>query len=100
VGGAQRNGSAFLSGAVYAFRRSAGAWSQVSYIKASNTDGQDGFGGTSIDTVSRGPSVGIALWSDGLTLVVGAPGEDSAATGVNGDQTDNSAVSSGAVYVY
>ena len=34
------------------------------------------------------------------TLVVGTPVEDSAATGINGNQADNSAVNSGAVYVY
>ncbi len=28
------------------------------------------------------------------------PSEDSAATGVNGDQLDNSAINCGAVYVY
>ncbi len=33
-------------------------------------------------------------------LAVGAPGEDGAATGIDGDQTDSSAVGAGAVYVY
>ena len=32
--------------------------------------------------------------------VVAAPGEDSAATGSNGDQNDNSSTIAGAVYVY
>jgi hypothetical protein len=36
----------------------------------------------------------------GDTLAVGAYTEDSAATGVNGDQTDVSASAAGAVYLY
>ena len=60
--------------------------SQPAYIKASNTEAGDWFG-------SR-----IAL--DGDTLAVGAHAEDSSATGVDGDQADNSAVNAGAVYVF
>ncbi len=37
---------------------------------------------------------------DGSTLAVGAVGEDSNATGINGVQTDDSASGSGAVYVF
>ena len=36
----------------------------------------------------------------GDTVVVGAPFEDSSATGIDGDQTDNSAINAGAVYVF
>lgn len=36
----------------------------------------------------------------GDTVVVGAPHEDSSATGVNGDGADNSAGDSGAAYVF
>ena len=61
-------------------------WTQQAYIKASNTHEFDYFGGKP-----------IAL--DGDTLAVGASGEDSNATGVNGDQTNNNAEDSGAVYV-
>jgi cysteine-rich repeat protein len=60
----------------------------VGYFKASNTDPSDGFG------------VSVALSDDGETLVVGANGEDSAATFVGGDQTDNSVPQAGAVYVF
>jgi len=42
----------------------------------------------------------VALSADGTTLAVGAPGEASNATGIDGDQTNNSARGSGAVYVY
>jgi hypothetical protein len=64
-------------------------WSQQAYLKASNTSTSDFFG------YFFGYSV--ALSDD--TLAVGAPFEDSNATGVNGDQSSNSALDSGAVYV-
>ena len=59
---------------------------QVAYLKASNTDSGDGFG----------ESVSVS----GDTVVVGAFNEDSSATGVNGDQSDNSASGSGAAYLF
>lgn len=43
---------------------------------------------------------GTAVAIDGDTLVVGVPGDDSAALGVNGDAFDNTASNSGAVYVF
>lgn len=55
-------------------------------IKASNTGANDFF------------ATSIAL--DGDTLVVGAALEDSAATGVNGDQANDAAADSGAAYVF
>ena len=77
------------SGAVYRYRYDGGAWGQQVYIKASNTDAFDLFGRS------------LALSADGDTLAVGADGEESAATGLNGIQTDNSAPSwAGAVYLY
>jgi hypothetical protein len=42
----------------------------------------------------------VSLSADGTSLAVGAAFEDSAATGIGGDQTDNSATDSGAVYLY
>jgi hypothetical protein len=86
VNGNQANTSAAGAGAAYAFTRSAGTWTQQAYLKASNTAASDGFGRT------------IAL--DGSALVVGAPGEDSSATGIDGNQADNAAASSGAVYAF
>ncbi|MCB1091602.1 MAG: FG-GAP repeat protein, partial [Verrucomicrobiae bacterium] len=74
------------SGAAYVFVRSGGVWVQQAYLKASNSGMLDGFG--------------AAVAISGDTIVVGAPGEDSAATGVNGDELDNTAGSSGAVYVF
>lgn len=42
----------------------------------------------------------VQISADGNTLAVGAPGESSKAAGVNGQQTDESASRSGAVYVF
>jgi len=88
IDGNQADNSAVQAGAVYVFIRSGGAWSQQAYVKASNTDADDGFG----DSVS--------LSGDGNTLAVGSRREDSNATGIDGNQADNSAVASGAVYVF
>jgi hypothetical protein len=88
IGGNQADSSAGNSGAVYVFTRSGTTWSQQAYIKASNTDSSDLFG-------SR-----VALSADGSTLAVGATGEDSATTGIDGSQVFNNAPNSGAVYVF
>jgi hypothetical protein len=74
------------SGATYVFVRDGLTWIQQAYLKGSNTEAGDQFG----------RSVSIS----GETIVVGAIGEDSNATGVNGTQTDNSATDSGAAYVF
>ncbi len=42
----------------------------------------------------------MALSQDGTTLAVGALQEDSNATGINGNQADNSVNYAGAVYIY
>ncbi|TMQ11683.1 MAG: integrin [Deltaproteobacteria bacterium] len=86
VNGNQADNSVRNSGAVYVFTRSGTTWSQQAYLKASNTGVNDIFG------------TSVSLFGD--TLAVGATGESSSATGVNGDQTDNSVSSSGAVYVF
>jgi FG-GAP repeat len=86
IGGNQADNSALNAGAAYVFTRSGTTWSQQAYVKASNTNQSDQFG------------YSVALAADG-TLAVGAPGEASAATGVNGNQADNSLVFAGAVYV-
>ena len=70
------------------FVRSSTIWQQQTYIKASNTGSDIAYG----DAVS--------LSADGNTLAIAASLEDGAATGINGDQSDNTAESSGAVYLY
>jgi hypothetical protein len=100
IHGDQSDNSAENSGAVYVLVRStAGNWSQQAYIKASNTGGCDC---PSEDDWPEGDVFGrvVALSADGNTLAVGAPLEDSDATGVNGDQENNNAPSAGAVYVF
>jgi hypothetical protein len=88
IDGDQANHSLRDAGAVYVFVRRANAWSQQAYVKASNSDTNDRFG-------SR-----IALSADGRTMVVAATGEGSAATGIDGDQNDNTSFGEGAVYVF
>lgn len=88
VNGNQADNSAVDSGAVYVFVRGADGWVQQAYIKASNTEAGDAFG------------TALSLSADGNTLAVGAVYEDSNAVGINGDQSDNNASASGAVYVY
>ncbi len=86
IDGDQSNNLANNSGAAYVFSRAGTAWSQAAYLKASNTDSSDDFGRT------------VAVSGD--TVVIGARGEDSNATGVNGDQNENSSNRTGAAYVF
>ena len=86
VNGAQDNDEHFRSGAAYVFVRTNGVWAQQAYLKASNSEVDDRFGSS------------VALSGD--TLVVGAYGESSDATGVNGDQSNNNSAASGAAYVF
>jgi hypothetical protein len=91
INGNQADNSVDEAGAVYVFTRTGNAWMQQAYIKASNPGERD-------DGDTFGYS--IALSDDGATLAVGAPSEDSSATGMNGSQGDNSAMGAGAVYVF
>jgi hypothetical protein len=86
VNGGQTQQVATYAGAAYIFVRSAGAWSQQAYLKASNTETDDTFG--------------RAVAVSGATVVAGAPNESSPATGINGAQASNSATNSGAAYVF
>ena len=87
--GNEADNSLRLSGAAYVFEREAsGDWRQRAYLKASNAGELDKFGSQ------------LAISGDANTLAIGAPGEASAATGIDGDQADDSQVQSGAVYVF
>jgi len=88
VGGDDTNNRAIEAGAAYVFTREAGSWAQEAYVKASNTRTGDRFGGS------------VSLSGDGARLAVGAAFEDSNAIGVGGDELDDSAADSGAVYVF
>jgi trimeric autotransporter adhesin len=75
-----------FSGAAYVFLNDDSTWMQRFYVKASNTS----------SLVSFGRSVSVS----GDTLVSGAQFERSGAKGINGDQNNWDALSSGAVYVF
>ena len=74
------------AGAVYVFRQVDGVWGMEDLLTVTSAADDERFG------------AGIALRDD--TLVVGAPGDDSGATEVDGDQSDNGKPDSGAVWVY
>lgn len=87
--GSSIDNSATDAGSAYVFVRSGSTWSQQAYLKAPNAGEEDNFGAT------------VAISGD--TIVVGAPDEASAATGVdNGADAplDNGAPFSGAAYVF
>jgi hypothetical protein len=73
-------------GAAYVFSRVGVTWAQEAYVKASNARSDSWFG------------MSVAL--DGDALAVGAIGETSNARGINGDQSNTSAASAGATYVF
>ncbi|MFT5198221.1 MAG: hypothetical protein ACI87O_000876 [Planctomycetota bacterium] len=74
------------SGAAYLYATQGQAWTFSDYFKASNNGGGDMFGS----------AVAVAM----PNLFVGSPHEDSNAVGLNGNQSNNSAVWSGAAYSY
>jgi hypothetical protein len=73
---------------VYVFTRLDDIWFQTSYLKAPNTGAGDEFGSC------------VAISGTGDTMAVAARGEQSAATGVGGDERDNSVQFAGAVFAY
>ena len=88
VNGNQNDNSVYASGAVYVYVRQGDSWTQQAYVKASNPGQSDHFGSS------------VALSRDGNTMAVTAHWEASGATGVNGNQNDNSIPQAGAVYVF
>jgi hypothetical protein len=86
INGDQNNENADAAGAAYVFRRKDNAWTQEAYLKAFNTDAFDEFG----------RSVAI----DNNVIVVGAPAEDSNASGIDGNGDSDGLGNSGAVYIF
>ena len=76
VNGDQNDDSAFGAGAAYVFVRNGATWSQQAYLKASNTDAGD---------------VSVRRWRSLATPWSSGQSTSSNATGVNGNQSDNSA---------
>lgn len=85
--GDDQDPSSFISrGSAFVFKRSTDTWNQVAKLTAAHRDLGDAFG-----------------WKVNISngrVVVSAPLERSAATGVNGDQEDDSQFAAGAVYVF
>ena len=88
INGNQADESAYDAGAVYVFTRNGNTWRQQAYIKASNTRHSSNFGYI------------VRLSGDGNTMAVSAYFESSNATGINGNQNDESIPQAGAVYVF
>jgi hypothetical protein len=89
VDGDQADDAQARAGAAYVFERTGGTWTQRAYLKASNVAG-----------ASNSSRFGFSVAISRDTIVVGAPGEGNAATGVNGDPYAGPAPGTGAVYVF
>jgi hypothetical protein len=98
VNGDETNTASSNIGAAYTFELIDDKWQQTSYIKAKNTTSSLSFGGGY--NSSRDSNGSVALSSDGKTLAVGASGEMSTSTGINGSAGTNTLTSAGAVYLY
>ncbi len=83
LNGGEGDNSVGEAGAAYVFTRIQDTWSQRAYLKASNAGVDDNFGSS------------VAISGD--SLVIGAYGEDSSASG---GENDNSEEGAGAVYVF
>jgi hypothetical protein len=76
-------------GAAYVFARSAAGWTQAARLTPAAVSGSLGLG-----------LFALALSADGTTLAAGATGDTSAATGINGNPCDTSAVAAGAAFMF
>lgn len=86
VDGDQNGNGRPYSGAAYVYVRNGADWELQGYLKATNPGYKDYFGSA------------VAISGD--LVAVSALGEDSEATGVDGNQAGSGAEDSGAVYVY
>ena len=83
--GVYRDASSATSGA-YIFVRDGESWTQQAHLNASN--------------VEEGDAMDISVAISGNFVVAGAPAEKSSATGINGDENDNSTEGTGAAYAF
>lgn len=88
INGNEADTGAFYSGAAYLFIRDNAIWKQKSYIKSPNSESQDRF------------SRALGLDASGESLIISAYKEASNAKNINGNQSNNEASASGAVYIY
>jgi len=75
-------------GSVYIYTLNAGVWQQQARVVPNIRDIGDFFGAA------------IRLSRDGTVLAVGAQNEESAASGINGDASDDSLFGAGAAYIF
>lgn len=80
--------SAARGGAAYLYDKNGTSWTYRTFVEAGRPDPDALFGGA------------VALSPNGATLAVGAERESSAAIGIDGDQTNTSAPSAGAAYIF
>ncbi len=90
------SGPEVTSGAAHVFVRDAGdeegpEWVQQTFVKPLTS--------AAITTEGFGVGYSVALSADGNTVVIGVPGESSAATRIDGNRINGAAPSSGAAYV-
>nr|HEX4312646.1 hypothetical protein [Kofleriaceae bacterium] len=76
------------AGIAHVYTRSGSAWSEVGTMQPTVVVTSNDFG------------VSLSLSGDGTRLAIGAPGEASAATGIDGDADDGTQASAGAVYLF
>ena len=88
VNGNQNDNSMYAAGAVYVYIRQGQSWTPQAYVKASNPGINDHFGSS------------VVLSRDGNTMAFAAHWESSGATGINGNQNDDSIPQAGAVYIF
>jgi hypothetical protein len=100
INGSQGDNSATAPpGAVYVFRQGDSGWFQLSYVKASNTDTGWELPMCFLYCPNQNDEFGssLSISNDGMSLLVGAPFENS---GDSTDQEDDTAPYAGAVYLY
>jgi hypothetical protein len=88
VGAPEEDGAATDSGAVYVYE-----WRDGHFDSSNPTRIVPGI-------VHDGDSFGVSVAIEGDLLAVGATGDSSAGTGVDGDASDTSAMGNGAVHIY
>lgn len=88
INGDPDNNRGFNRGAAFVYSLATGVWRLDAYLKAPNADDSDRFGAA------------LAVSDDGTTVAVGAPGESGEGVGIAMLPDNNSAATSGAVYVF
>lgn len=102
INGDEGDTSAARAGAVFVFTRNNTVWTQKSYVKASNTDGDDRFG-LNVDLSADGKTMAVGAHREsGRGYAAASSGAASSAASSSGalDQSDNSAEAAGAVYLF